>query len=221
MRTVGSSSTIKTVSPAFARVGSAGLTSGSSSSAASHSPREVNAHGWCRHPARSDPHLAAGLLGETIDHRKPKASALADGLGREKRLEGARHDIGRHARAGVGYADRDILARLHVALARAAVIDTDVGGLDGELAAVGHGVAGIDAQVEDRVLKLVRIAQARPEAGHERRLDLDPRPDCALDQLLHVGDQLVGTDPLWDRASGGARRQAADASAQPPATAAP
>jgi hypothetical protein len=38
--------------------------------------------------------------------------------------------------------------RRHVALARALLIDTGVGGLDSKSAAVRHRIPGIDAQVE-------------------------------------------------------------------------
>ena len=45
------------------------------------------------------------------------------------------------------------------------VVELRVAGLDGELAAVRHGVAGVDREVEQRVLKLVGVAQRRPQAA--------------------------------------------------------
>ena len=71
-------------------------------------------------------------------------------------------NIGRHAGPVVGHADRDVLAGLHVALACAPLVEPVVGGFDGNAATVRHGVARVDAEIEKRVLKLIRIAQRRP-----------------------------------------------------------
>ena len=60
-----------------------------------------------------------------------------------------------------------------------------------------HGVAGVDAQVEQRVLQLGRVDQGRA-TGRRRR---PPRPsiagpDGAADQILHAGDQPVDVGRL-------------------------
>ena len=40
-----------------------------------------------------------------------------------------------------------------------------IGGLDGDRAAVRHGVAGIDHQIDDGVAKLGFVGMHRPEIG--------------------------------------------------------
>ena len=58
----------------------------------------------------ADLHRAAGLLGESVDHAEAEAGALAHLLGGEERLEGAAGDLGRHAGAGIGHGDHDVVA---------------------------------------------------------------------------------------------------------------
>ena len=54
---------------------------------------------------------------------------------------------------------------LHVdVLARHSPRREGVAGLDGQLAAVRHGVARVDGEVEQRVLELRRVGLDRPQA---------------------------------------------------------
>ena len=80
--------------------------------------------------------------------------------------------------------DRDLLVRREVA-------QRDVQG-----AAAGHGVAGVDHQVEEDLVQLAGIA---PDAA-EARLDLPGQPDVLADQAVehdrHVGEQLRQVDHL-------------------------
>ena len=60
---------------------------------------------------------AAELLGEAEDLAEAEPGALAKALGGEERLEHALHRLARHARAGVGDPERDMLAPQPVGLA--------------------------------------------------------------------------------------------------------
>ena len=53
------------------------------------------------------------------------------------------------------------------------VIHESVQGLDGEPAAARHGVARVDREIEDRVLKLRRIGLDLPQTGGQHGLDFD------------------------------------------------
>ena len=154
-------------------------------------PGQVDRDGGARADFGIDPHLPARLLGEAIDHRQAEAGALADRFRCEERLEHPRDHLRRHAGAGVGHGNRQVLPRRHVVRARRPLIQPLVGGLDGDATAVRHRVAGVDAQVEQRVLELRGIDQRGPEAGRSDNLDRDAGADRALDQLLHAGDQPV------------------------------
>ncbi len=124
---------------------------------------QVELHGRALAHLAVDLAVAIGLPGEAVDHRQAKPRALADRLGGEERVEGALDHLGRHAGTGVGDADADVLAGTHAArVGSVGAVEVCVAGLDGERATVGHGVAGIDDQVEDRALELVGVAQREP-----------------------------------------------------------
>ena len=59
-------------------------------------------------------------------------------------------------------------------------------GAQGERAALGHGVAGVDGDVEDRRLELRRIGLDRAQAVGELGADLDPLAQGAVEQVGHV-----------------------------------
>ena len=68
--------------------------------------------------------------------------------------------------------------------------------LDRELAALGHRIACVDGEVEQRAFQLVRIDRHAPQAAREHRLDRDVLADRAADQVGHAGDQPVDVGGL-------------------------
>ncbi|GJD69837.1 hypothetical protein MMMDOFMJ_2775 [Methylobacterium gnaphalii] len=154
-------------------------------------PGQVEAHRGAVAKLRIDPDLPAGLAHEAVDHRQPEPRALADRLRREERLEGLGDHVRRHAGAGIGDAEREVLAGLQVPVPRRTLVHPLVGGLDGDAAAIRHRVARVDAEVQQRVLELRGIDHHRPEAGRGHRLEGDLRPDRAADQFLHAGHEPV------------------------------
>ncbi len=69
-------------------------------------------------------------------------------------------------------------------------------GLDRERAAVRHGVARVDREVEQRVLELVGVAERRPQPSARLDLEVDRVADRAAQQVLHAGDQRVDVGRL-------------------------
>ena len=141
--------------------------------------------------------MAAGLLDEAVDLRQAEPRAVADILGRVERLEGMGLNLLGHARAGVGDGDHDVLARHDLGLCRGiGLVEIGVGGLDGELAAVRHGVARIDGEIEDADLELVGIGQHPPQPAGQHGLDGDLLAQSAAQQFGHAGDKAAGIDRL-------------------------
>ena len=93
-----------------------------------------------------------------------------------------------HALAGIGDRQADIVAGQK----RQAVAGRHhlVAGADADAAALGHGIAGIDAEIEQRQLELVLVGHHRGQAGGEIRFDLRARSERACQQVGHAGDQL-------------------------------
>src|SRR5207237_2266391 len=77
--------------------------------------RQIDRHGRASADLALDADFAARLMGKAEDLAEAEAGALAHRLGGEKGLECALPDFRRHAAAGVGYADPDIIAGANVA----------------------------------------------------------------------------------------------------------
>ena len=78
-----------------------------------------------------DLHVAARLLDEAVDLRKPKPGAVPDVLGREERIEGFCLHVRRHSASVVGHGQHHILAGQHLGLGRGILfIEMDVRGFD-------------------------------------------------------------------------------------------
>ena len=186
MRIVGSSSMTSTTSPSPAGSDAWHEVASSSTPRVLGMTRQVDAHRRALADLGIDPDLPARLAREAIDHRQAQPGALAERLGREERLERLGDDLrascrcryrSRRSRHTGRPADPAGAPR-----ARRAI----VGGLDRQLAAVGHGIARVDAEVENGVFELVGVDQRRPQAARADDLDLDAGPDGAPDELLEV-----------------------------------
>ena len=79
---------------------------------------------------------------------------------------------------------------------RPAAASPTIGGADRQQAAVGHRVAGVDGDVEQRGFELGAVGLDRAGVGREDRPDLDPLAQRAVEQVGHAADQLVDVDDL-------------------------
>ena len=108
--------------------------------------------------------------------------------------------LGRDAAAGVVDADADIVAGGKIG--GLGLVQGDVVDLDAEIAAPAHRVAGVDGEVEDRILELGGIGPDVPDVVGEAGVDGDPLADRAVDQFEHVLDQLGRRDRLGQQGLG-------------------
>jgi hypothetical protein len=130
------------------------------------------------------------LLDESVHLRKAEPGSLR--LGGVERLEHLALRIRRHAAAGVAQRDQHVVARRDFFICRAvALVEEAVRGFDRQLAAIGHRIARVDRDVENRALELVAIHRDPPEPAREDRLDSDTLAERAPQQLGHAGHQLV------------------------------
>ena len=67
-------------------------------------------------------------------------------------------------------------------------------GLDGQPASSGHGVAGIESQIQQHLLDLARIGLDIGQIGFELAHQLDLLADGTPQQVLHAADDLVEID---------------------------
>ena len=99
----------------------------------------------------------------------------------------------------VGHRQQDVLARGKSVLAVGrdiGFVEIGVRRLDGQAAAIGHRVAGVDGEVEDRVFELIGIDRDLPQAACEHGLDGDGLADRPAQQFRHALHQPVDVDRL-------------------------
>ena len=76
------------------------------------------------------------------------------------------------------------------------------------MAAVRHGVARIDGEIEQGILELVGIGESLPQAARQHGLDVDGLAESATQQLGHAGDQAVDVQSgRFERLSAGESQQ--------------
>ena len=139
--------------------------------------------------------MPARLLGEAEHHRQPEPGALARLLRGEERLEDPCEHLGRHAGAGVRHGQHHVVAGRHLGVpARVVLVQHLVGNLDRQPAAAGHGVAGVQGEVQQRALDLRRVGHGGPQARRVHDADLDVLAQRPLQQVRHVGQQRGEVD---------------------------
>jgi hypothetical protein len=71
------------------------------------------------------------------------------------------------------------------------LVHGDVRGVDGELPAAGHRVAGVDGEVDQNLLELPGVGLDRPQVIGECDGQGDVLAEGAAQQLLQAGDDLI------------------------------
>ncbi len=137
------------------------------------------------------------MLCKAVHHAQAEAGAFADLLGGEERLEGAGGHFRSHAAAGVRHGNHDIVAGPGVAvLLRIGLVERCIADLDRQLAAVGHGVAGVECQIEQRRRQLPGIDAGQPQLLVEQEFALDMFAQGSPQQLFHAENPSADVDVL-------------------------
>ncbi len=83
-----------------------------------------------------------------------------------------------------------------LALAGMGAAQGEVGAFDRQLAARGHGVAGVDRQVQDGAFQLIGVGARAPEIGGRDHRHVDLLAEGAMEQILHGMDQVADVEGL-------------------------
>jgi len=159
---------------------------------ASFRQRQINAGRGALTQFALEGNRAAALPDDSVGRGQSQSSALSGTLGGEERLEEVAARGFGHSDAGVGQRDHHVLARTHAqALGGEALVEMHQGGLNGELAAMGHGVARIDRQVHEHLLEPARVGLDGVLRGSRNGHQLDVFADQPPQQFLNLDHQLV------------------------------
>src|ERR1043166_1123147 len=126
--------------------------------------------------------------------RQAQTGAFAWFLGGEERLENSLdhasgnsspgiHDLNEHIGSGLGFG---ILGR--------GLVEPEVLGFQSQLAALRHGIAGVDAQIEQDLVQLGNIGSERPEVSRNAGLDPDALGKGFLHDFQHLLDEVPELD---------------------------
>ena len=74
------------------------------------------------------------------------------------------------------------------------IVEGDAGGANGDFAAVGHGVFGVDDEIHDDLFELAGIGAGAADGGGEAGGEFDIFADEGAEETLHVGDDGVDVD---------------------------
>ncbi len=133
--------------------------------------------------------VTAGLLDDGLAGRQAQTGAFALGLGREKCLKQMRFDFLGHAGSRVTDAEHHVVAGNGAGVcARVVFIQRDIVGGDGQLAAVGHGIAGIDDQIHQHLPDVAGVGLDASDlfSGNNRHFDvLVNEPPQHFVQVFH------------------------------------
>ena len=78
-----------------------------------------------------------------------------------------------------------------------ALVQVYVRRLDGEPAALGHGVARVDGEVDEHLFDLPGVSFRRPEIDAEGSDEVDVLPDGAPEHPLHLDNDVVEVQHPW------------------------
>ena len=129
---------------------------------------------------------------EAMNLRQSQTGALADRLGGEEGIEDLAEDVGRDAGAGVLHRDRDISAGAGLVAGR------DVARRYRDDAAVGHGVARVDDEIDQRRLELGDVDHDRPDVRVDVELQRHRAADAGVEHFAHRIDAFGDIDRLAD-----------------------
>ena len=138
--------------------------------------------------------VSIALLHDAVHGRQAKPGAFAFFFGGEEGLEDAGLRFLVHAMPGIGNRDHGIAPGLDETVLAEIFADGDISALQRKLAALGHGIFGIDDQVHDDLLELAGVGAGVTGLGGEPGHQLDVFADQRAEQPLHVADDGVDVD---------------------------
>lgn len=158
---------------------------------------EVDGEGGALAGGGLDADEAAMAADDTEGGGEAEAGAAVGPFGAEEGLEDAVEQLGLDAEAGVADLADDVAAGGGLGLgADEGGVELDVFGGDFEAAAGRHGVAGVDAEVEDDLVELGGVSEDEIEPGGVLEVELDVLREGAVDDEGDLIEEITEADGL-------------------------
>jgi hypothetical protein len=118
--------------------------------------------------------VSARLLKEAVNHREAEPRALVFSFGCKERFVDPLQNVWGNAGAGISHGDHHILPSCQfIMLSDVHLVEEGIAGLDCQSALAVHPIPGVDREIQNRILELIRVDQAIPKTTGDYRLDLD------------------------------------------------
>ena len=128
--------------------------------------REENVEGGAFAEFGGDNDVATGLFDDAVAGGETEAGAFVATFGGVERFEDVGFGFVGHAGAGIGDGEEDTVTVRDADVGLGEVFfDGDVAGADGEFAAGGHGVVGVNNHVDDNLFHLAGVGFDGPRGG--------------------------------------------------------
>src|ERR1700722_673004 len=154
--------------------------------------RKIHAKGGADVELAVDMQEAAVLTNDAVNGSKAQARAFADILGGKKRFENTVKSASVHSCPGIGDREHGIASGPGMRLSRELLlVEHNFPGFNEELAALGHSIAGVDAQVHDDLFDLGRIGPNHGQIWGQIRFDFNIAAEDFFQEAESFGDVLI------------------------------
>src|ERR1700722_19611463 len=154
--------------------------------------RKIHAKGGADVELAVDMQEAAVLTNDAVNGSKAQARAFADILGGKKRFKDTIQCAGVHSRPGIGNSEHGIASGLGMRLSRELLlVEHNFPGFNEELAALGHGIASVNAQVHDDLFDLGWVGTNHRQVRGQIRFDFNIAAEDFFQEAESFGDVLI------------------------------
>ncbi len=137
------------------------------------------------------------LFDDAEDRRETETGPFPDGFGGEERFEDLGAGLGVHADAGIADLERGVGAGLGPGMSLAeVVVHRSCSDGDGDAAAVGHGVSGVDTEIHQDLLELPGVGADDAGMAAPLELESDPFADDPIEELDGVAHLFTEIEEL-------------------------
>jgi len=139
-----------------------------------------------------DPDVAAVLFDNAKHGREAQPGAMPPLFGGKKRLKDALLRFGGHALAGIADRQPDIRPRRYTGVfGHISLIQPYLRRFQGQPAAIGHSIAGIDHQIQQHLLKLPRVSLNDGQVSRQVCFQADMLPNQPSEHFLKLKHHLI------------------------------
>ncbi len=160
-------------------------------------PRQVDLEARALSHFAVQPDVSAALLHRAVHRSEAQPGSLADGLGREERLEDPGLGLRVHPRPRIGDGQHDVAPRGNGdPIGGILGVEIDVLCFDREASTIRHRITRVHREIHDDLLELARVGLHGPAIGCDPDPDRHVLAQQTAQQLFQLQDEFVQAQHL-------------------------